>query len=61
MGAVLKNGEVLDKPRLVHGMLTEYVLTEGYKLAFDDQVTPTAQHFHLHGCTFQTGYGSGYI
>ncbi len=47
MGAVLKNGEILDKPRLVHGMLTEYVRTEGYKLAFDDEVTPTAQQFHL--------------
>jgi len=38
---------VLDKPRLVHGMLTEYVRKEGYKLAFDDEVTPTRQHFHL--------------
>ena len=47
MGAVLKNGEVLQKPRLVHGMLTEYVRKEGYKLAFDDEVTPTAQQFHL--------------
>jgi hypothetical protein len=47
MGAVLKNGEVLDKPRMIHGMLTEYVRTEGYKLAFDDQVTPTSQQFHL--------------
>jgi len=47
MGAVLKNGKVLDKPRLIHGMLTEYVRKENYKLAFDDEVTPTAQHFHL--------------
>lgn len=47
MGAVLKNGEVVDKPRLVHGMLTEYVRTEGYELAEDHQVTPTRRHFHL--------------
>ena len=47
MGAVLKNGEVVDKPRLVHGMLTEYVRKEGYKLAKDSEVTPTRRHFHL--------------
>jgi len=47
MGAVLKNGEVVDKPRLVHGMLTEYVRTEGYALAKDHEVTPTRRHFHL--------------
>lgn len=47
MGAVLKNGEVLDAPRLVHGMLTEYVRKEGYKLAMDSEVTPTRKHFHL--------------
>ncbi len=47
MGAVLKNGEVVDKPRLIHGMLTEYVRTEGYQLAADDEVTPTRRHFHL--------------
>ena len=47
MGQVLKNGEVLDAPRLVHGMLTEYVRTDGYALAFDSEVTPTRQHFHL--------------
>ena len=47
MGAVLKNGKVLDKPRMIHGMLTEYVRKEGYKLAFDDEITPTAQQFHL--------------
>lgn len=47
MGAVLKNGEVVDKPRLVHGMLTEYVRTEGYELAKDSEVTPTRRHFHL--------------
>lgn len=47
MGEVRKNGEVLDKPRLVHGMLTEYVRKEGYELAFDDEVSPTRKHFHL--------------
>ena len=47
MGAVLKNGEVQQKPRLVHGMLTEYVRKEGYELAFDDEVTPGRKHFHL--------------
>lgn len=47
MGAVLKNGELRAKPRLVHGMLTEYVRTEGYELAHDHEVTPTRRHFHL--------------
>jgi len=47
MGEVLKNGEVTDKPRLIHGMLTEYVRKEGYELAFDDEVTPGRKHFHL--------------
>jgi len=47
MGEVRKNGEVVDKPRIVHGMLTEYVRKEGYKLAADHEVTPTRRHFHL--------------
>lgn len=47
MGAVMKNGEVVDKPRLVHGMLTEYARKEGYKLAKDSEVTPQRRHFHL--------------
>jgi len=47
MGAVLKNGKVVDKPRLIHGMLTEYVRTEGYKLADDNEVTPGRRQFHL--------------
>ncbi len=47
MGEVRKNGEVTDKPRIVHGMLTEYVRTEGYELASDAEVTPTRRHFHL--------------
>jgi len=47
MGEVRKNGEALDKPRLVHGMLTEYVRTSGYELAGDEDITPTRRHFHL--------------
>jgi len=47
MGAVLKNGEVVDKPRLVHGMLTEYARTGDYELAMDSEVTPQRRHFHL--------------
>jgi len=47
MGEVLKNGEVVDRPRLVHGMLTEYARTEGYELASDSEVTPQRRHFHL--------------
>lgn len=47
MGEVRKNGEVVESPRLVHGMLTEYVRTSGYELASDENVTPTARHFHL--------------
>ena len=47
MGEVQKNGETLDKPRLIHGMLTEYVRKEDYKLAFDNEVTPTRRHFHV--------------
>lgn len=47
MGEVSKNGQVLDKPRLVHGMLTEYVRKKGYELGFDDEVTPTRLHFHI--------------
>lgn len=47
MGQILKNGKVLQAPRLIHGMLTEYVRTEGYKLGSDEQVTPGRMHFHL--------------
>jgi len=47
MGEILKNGKVVDKPRLVHGMLTEYVRTTDYKLGFDKDITPSRRHFHL--------------
>ena len=47
IGKVSMNGKVLDQPRLIHGMLTEYVRKDGYKLAFDKDVTPEKRHFHL--------------
>lgn len=59
MGEVLKNGETVDKPRLVHGMLTEYARTEGYKLASDAEVTPTRLHFHLMVAPFMPVQGEG--
>lgn len=46
-GEVDMNGKTLDKPRLIHGMLTEYVRGEGYKLANDTEVTPERKQFHL--------------
>lgn len=47
MGEVLKNGKVLQAPRLVHVMLTEYVRGKGYSLDFDKDVTPTKIQLHL--------------
>lgn len=46
-GEVDMNGRTLDKPRLVHGMLTEYVRGPGYALADDRGVTPERLQFHL--------------
>lgn len=46
-GEVLKNGQVLDGGRLVHGMLTEGVRGKNYALDFDNQVDPTNLMFHL--------------
>jgi len=46
-GEVLKNGQVTDSNVLVHCMLTEYVRTTDYALAFDDQVTPARLQMHL--------------
>ena len=46
MGNVTKDGQDLGM-RMVHGMLTEYVRKEGYKLAMDDEVTPARRQFHL--------------
>jgi len=47
MGNLYKNGKLIAKKRIIHGMLTEYVRKEGYKLAFDSEVTPTRLQFHL--------------
>ena len=47
IGNVKKNGEVIDANRIVHGMLTEYVRGEGYRLVHDHEVTPSRLHFHL--------------
>lgn len=47
MGEVLKNGKVIDAPRLVHVMLTEYVRGKGYSLDFDKDVTPTRVQLHV--------------
>jgi len=47
MGEVMKNGKVLQAPRLVHVMLTEYVRGKGYTLDFDKDVTPTKIQLHL--------------
>jgi len=48
MGEVRFNGQATGEPRLVHGMLTEYVREQGYKLAHDDGVRPKEDlHFHL--------------
>lgn len=47
IGSLSKNGEVIAQPRLIHGMLTEYVRTENYELAFDSEVTPGRRHFHI--------------
>jgi len=46
-GEIDMNGKVLDKPRLIHGMLTEYVRKQGYALGWDRDVTPTRTQFHL--------------
>ena len=46
-GEVDMNGKTLDKPRLIHGMLTEYVRGDDYALAMDDGTTPQRMQFHL--------------
>ena len=61
MGKVLKNGEVLDAPRLVHGMLTEYVRADRYTLGFDDQITPTRLQFHLMVAPFKPDMKTGHF
>jgi len=47
MGKIFKNGEQIDGPRPVHGMLTEFVRKAPYDLAFDNEVNPNATQFHL--------------
>ena len=61
MGKVIKNGEVLDAPRLVHGMLTEYVRADKYTLGFDDQITPTRLQFHLMVAPFKPDMKTGHF
>ncbi len=46
-GDISKNGKLLDRGRLIHGMLTEDVRTKGYQLATDSQVNPNKVMFHL--------------
>ena len=46
-GEILKNGEVIDGPRPIHGMLTEYARTDDYELVFDENVDPTRRYFHI--------------
>lgn len=47
MGEIMKNGEVIDSPRPMHGMLTEYARTENYDLVFDENVDPSKRYFHI--------------
>jgi plastocyanin len=47
IGETLKNDKVMDSGRIVHCMLTEFVRTKDYELAFDDQITPTKLQMHL--------------
>ena len=61
MGTVFKNGQQIDGPRLVHGMLTEYVRAEGYKLAHDHEVTPQRRHFHLMVSPFKPNMQTGHF
>ncbi len=61
MGAVIKNGKVLEQPRLIHGMLTEYVRGEGYKLDADSEVTPTRRQFHLMVAPFKPNMKEGHF
>lgn len=46
-GEIKKNGEVIDGPRPIHGMLTEYARTEDYKLVKDENVDPARRYFHI--------------
>jgi len=61
MGNVYKNGEKVDGPRLVHGMLTEYVRGDGYRLVHDDEVEPQRRHFHLMVSPFKPDKSTGHF
>lgn len=61
MGDVLKNGEVIDKGRLIHGMLTEYVRADKYALAFDHEVNAIRKHFHLMVSPFKPNMNTGHF
>jgi len=61
MGAVMKNGKVLQAPRLIHGMLTEYVRGAGYKLDSDSEVTPGRMQFHLMVAPFKPVPSEGHF
>lgn len=58
-GEVGKNGKTLDKPRLIHGMLTEYVREQGYQLADDHGITPQRLQFHLMIAPFKPDLKNG--
>ncbi|HQU16731.1 MAG: hypothetical protein B7Z66_11465 [Chromatiales bacterium 21-64-14] len=60
MGSVMKNGKVIDPQRMVHGMLTEYVRTTGYRLGFDKDITPTRLQFHLMVSPFKPDMATGH-
>lgn len=59
IGSVMKNGKVVDSHRLIHGMLTEYVRTTGYRLGFDKDITPTRLEFHLMVAPFKPNMKTG--
>ncbi len=61
VGSVMKNGEVVDPHRLIHGMLTEYVRTTGYRLGFDKDITPTRLQFHLMVAPFKPDMKTGHF
>lgn len=58
-GEVKKNGEILDGPRPVHGMLTEYARTGAYELGFDNELSPSARHFHVMVAPVMPAEGTG--
>lgn len=47
VGNVFRDGELIAEGRPMHGMLTEFVRGEGYRLVTDSEVQPGGRHFHL--------------